>query len=353
MDTTDPSTRSVYTDADPEPTATQGPVELELADLAPLSRAGVLPPSRYTQAAYLCRDWTFWSRWATHALLALALAHLLAGIVFFFAYNWRDLSAVVKFTLLESAVIASVGAAAWARLDSLAGQALLIAASVLVGVLLAVVGQVYQTGADAYELFSWWALLVTPWVLISRCAPHWLIWLVLVHTGFALYGEQVLIPLQAMTRAQLSMLHGLATLGVLAVREFAVARGCGWLAPHWTRLTLLFAALSMLLVPAAGYLLESHAQILPALVLPCVGLAAILVYTRLRADFPATSLITGCMAVFVIALLWRLIEISIGFDSTPAWRLLVGISLLGIGCVAVAAASLKLLTALGAGTRRP
>ena len=48
----------------------------------------------------------------------------------------------------------------------------LIAASVLVGVLLAVIGQVYHTGADAYSLFAAWTLLILPWTLASRSAAR-------------------------------------------------------------------------------------------------------------------------------------------------------------------------------------
>ncbi len=40
-------------------------------------------------------------------------------------------------------------------------------------ILLAVYGQTYQTGADPYELFFGWAILIIGWVAISRFAPLW------------------------------------------------------------------------------------------------------------------------------------------------------------------------------------
>ena len=43
--------------------------------------------------------------------------------------------------------------------------------SLLTGALLALSGQVYQTGADTFELFAWWAVLILPWVLVSRFSP--------------------------------------------------------------------------------------------------------------------------------------------------------------------------------------
>ena len=40
----------------------------------------------------------------------------------------------------------------------MAGKAVLTLLSLLVGALLALTGQIYQTGADTYELFAWWAV---------------------------------------------------------------------------------------------------------------------------------------------------------------------------------------------------
>jgi uncharacterized membrane protein len=68
---------------------------------------------------------------------------------------------------------------------------ILTGASVLVGVLFAVFGQIYQTGANAYDFFLAWAIFVTLWVLISNFAPLWLLYLVLINTTFILYSQQV------------------------------------------------------------------------------------------------------------------------------------------------------------------
>ena len=94
------------------------------------------------------------------ALLALGVGQFLAGVVFFFAYNWNDLSDIAKFAVIETALAIALGGALLIGLDRVFGQMLLIAASVLTGVLLAVIGQVYQTGADVFELFAAWAVLI-------------------------------------------------------------------------------------------------------------------------------------------------------------------------------------------------
>jgi uncharacterized membrane protein len=47
-----------------------------------------------------------------------------------------------------------------------------------------VIGQAYQTGADAWQLFALWAALAVPWALAGRAPPHW--WLVLAVGNLAL-----------------------------------------------------------------------------------------------------------------------------------------------------------------------
>src|SRR5690606_13169214 len=51
-------------------------------------------------------------------------------------------------------------------------------------------GQVYQTGANAFDFFLVWTLCISLWVLISNFAPLWLLYLVLINTTFLLYYNQ-------------------------------------------------------------------------------------------------------------------------------------------------------------------
>src|SRR5690606_13573849 len=69
------------------------------------------------------------------------------------------------------------------------GRLTLTAAIVLVGPLLALFGQTYQTGADLSVLFRSWALVTLPWVLASCFAPAWLAWLVIAEAWLVLYVE--------------------------------------------------------------------------------------------------------------------------------------------------------------------
>jgi len=68
---------------------------------------------------------------------------------------------------------------------------ILTGASVLVGVLFAVYGQIYQTGANAYDFFLVWTIFITFWVAVSNFAPLWLLYMVLTNTTLILYSQQV------------------------------------------------------------------------------------------------------------------------------------------------------------------
>ena len=93
---------------------------------------------------------------------------------------------MTKFALVEI-VLACCLIGAWkVGLDRIGGQVLLLGASMLVGVFLAVFGQVYQTGADAYQLFVAWAALIFAWVLLGRFGALWIMWLALLNIGLML-----------------------------------------------------------------------------------------------------------------------------------------------------------------------
>ncbi len=47
-------------------------------------------------------------------------------------------------------------------------QALLLAIALNIGALLALVGQTYQTGADPWQLFSTWALMLVPLAVFGQ-----------------------------------------------------------------------------------------------------------------------------------------------------------------------------------------
>ncbi len=305
------------------------------AELSTLHRAGLIRADRYLRAVNLIRDHGFWARWAGRALLAIGVAHLLAGILFFFAYNWADMSPLVKFAVIEAGVLICVVGAWVAGLDRPAGQSLLIGASVLTGVLLAVIGQVYQTGADAYELFAAWSVLILPWALASRSPAHWLVWLVVACLASGLYTGQALIPMGVMQGTEIYLLPALLAMTALAAREVAVARGAGWLAPQWTRQIILFGVLATFYVAAFGFVFDWHDSAVGTVLFILALLAGAFVYARLRPDFPAITQVTGFAGLFAMALGVRLIDAVIDIEFNELGRSLFGMAVIVVWLVAV------------------
>jgi uncharacterized membrane protein len=111
---------------------------------------------------------------------------LLAAVVFFVAANWEALGRLARFGLVALLLVASAGLAAWRPPPARTGRLGLLAAFVLSGVLLALFGQTYQTGADVHELFFGWAALGLPLAVAGSWAVTWAAWLLVLDVAFAL-----------------------------------------------------------------------------------------------------------------------------------------------------------------------
>lgn len=136
-------------------------------------------------------DQAAWIGFIRLFLISLGVGFTTAGVLFFFAYNWSDLHKFVKIGLLEFLVAALILIVLLSKINSQVKNILLLAASMLVGVSFAVFGQVYQTGANAYDFFLGWTICVSLWVFVSRFAPLWLGYILLINTTIGLYALQV------------------------------------------------------------------------------------------------------------------------------------------------------------------
>ncbi|QTD47131.1 DUF2157 domain-containing protein [Ottowia testudinis] len=130
------------------------------------------------------------------SLAVLAALLLGAGLIFWVAANWQDQTREFKLHLLEGAVLVSALAAlVLPRLRT----ACLLLATLALGGLLAFVGQTYQTGADAWQLFLAWAALALAWALAARRDGLWAVWILIVGLALALWsGDALLNPLQSL-----------------------------------------------------------------------------------------------------------------------------------------------------------
>ena len=128
-----------------------------------------------------------WRHFLDRMMLWLSAIFGGAAVIFFLAYNWADMGRYAKFGLAEALLLMSLLACWRFDLQSVAGKACLLLATLLVGALLALVGQTYQTGADTYELFTAWALASFIWVVLAQLGALWLVWLALLNLAAALY----------------------------------------------------------------------------------------------------------------------------------------------------------------------
>ena len=135
-----------------------------------------------------------WRSFFDRAALIIGVILLSLALVFFIAYNWQDLGKMGKFALVEGALVMTIAlyvAFSFRKRYRLIRQLLLLIASVITGSLLALFGQVYQTGADTWQLFFGWAVLIIPWVIIARFPALWLLWLGLINAALTLYLDVI------------------------------------------------------------------------------------------------------------------------------------------------------------------
>ncbi|MDM8566196.1 DUF2157 domain-containing protein [Candidatus Halobeggiatoa sp. HSG11] len=188
-----------------------------------------------------------WRNFLDNMFLLLGITLLSVGVVFFFAYNWDDMGRFAKFGLLEAGILVMAIFATIRGLEHLSAKAAVLAASILFGALLAVYGQTYQTGADAFELFLFWAILILPWVLVTRFAALWLLWLILLNLSLILFWVQVVDSSQHEIPIELFLL--LFALNGIALIIWELGRNVEWLQVEWLGTILFLATMTVLIIP--------------------------------------------------------------------------------------------------------
>lgn len=122
-----------------------------------------------------------WSDFISKNLIIFGLSSLAIGIIFFLAYNWVDMTTLTKFALVQSLLGISALFYTQVKIHSHFSTALLFFVALLIGALLALFGQTYQTGKDPWQLFMLWTIFITPIAFISKNSSLWLLWLALLN----------------------------------------------------------------------------------------------------------------------------------------------------------------------------
>lgn len=135
---------------------------------------------------------------------------------------------------------------------------ILTAAAAMVGVLFAVFGQIYQTGANAYDFFLAWTLFISIWVIIGRFGPLTLLYVILINTTLILYSQQVAKDWSiALICILLFGINAAFTIGTLALKYSK-----GFITPVWFTQILSLATFTFITVLMAHEIFEQSAQYL-------------------------------------------------------------------------------------------
>ncbi|MCB0105396.1 MAG: DUF2157 domain-containing protein [Caldilineaceae bacterium] len=291
-----------------------------LAQLGYLDRQALVAGLHRLQAL---PDRHAWLRFLDYILLVLGALFLTSGIFFFVAYNWEELPRMARFGTVGGALLIAVAVAHGAGLQRLAGKVALTVAALLVGALLAVFGQEYQSGADSYSLFAYWALLITGWVLIGRFDLLWVGWLALLNVTLLLFWQQTF---RGDTVPHAESLFALNVVGLL-LWEWMEGR-FPWWRHRWPARITLTAAFGFILWPTLWNIFAlfdsypSYQEAVPlvhrfAPLIYLLWLAAVwLVYSRYRPDLFMITVALFSLIVVLTSLLGRaLVEV----DETLAY----------------------------------
>ena len=214
--------------------------------------------------------------------------------------------------------------------------ALLLLATRAMGGLLAFVGQTYQTGADAWQLFATWAALALLWALAARRDAMWALWLLITGLGLALWsGDALLNPLQNLLigRQARSLLTPLGWAAIflfpLALPSLKLLPAGAASAPISWRLAASLALSAWCTYALFGLFLPEQAWQYFANLLLVMGAAALAWWLRPR-DFVVLGLAVLALNVLVISGFARLMFEGVRGDGVGGVLL---ITLVAAGCV--------------------
>lgn len=168
--------------------------EIKRKDLYIISRCSNLSENTIQQVLdkKVYPDQHAWQKFIKILFLTFAVGFTVAGIIFFFAYNWDELNKFFKLAILQILIIGGIVFVLKSNTSLTVKNIILTGTSMLVGAPFAVFGQIYQTGANAYDFFLGWTIFISIWVIIANYASLWLLYSVLLNTTFYFYTEQVM-----------------------------------------------------------------------------------------------------------------------------------------------------------------
>ncbi|QNP47584.1 DUF2157 domain-containing protein [Diaphorobacter aerolatus] len=265
-------------------------------------------------------------------LLLVAALLLASGLIFWIAANWQEQTRMFKLMLIEGALLVSVLASIFWRRGRIAA---LLCATLAVGGLLAFVGQTYQTGADAWQLFATWAALALIWTLLARSDVLWLLWIGIAATAIVMwYGHLELWEMLFRgPRMRVQQIVYLLLWLTLAMVPWLVSLvpwtrhrdGMAW----WShRMALAFALAAWTTIAVIDLFTEERIGLAFPVSGLLIGAAMYLSYQGPLRDFASLCLCTLAANVWVLAMVAR-----VAFEGSDSGGGLLLFTLAGLGCL--------------------
>ena len=272
------------------------------------------------------------SRIRTGLLLVAALL-LGSGLIFWIAANWQEQSRLFRLGLIEGALaVALLVACLWPRMR----LAALFCATLVLGGLLAFVGQTYQTGADAWQLFAMWAGLALVWVALSRSDLLWALWVLIAAAGIVMWTGridlwEVMFERQSSPTQMLLNLALWLPLAVLPallslIPALRVNDGMGW----WSHRVALGCALTAWAGIGVTQMLATRGHVSLLVFAAAAALVGMTLYLSLQGrfqDFVSACLATLAGNALVLVLVGRWLAEGAGIEA------LLFFGLIALGCL--------------------
>lgn len=198
---------------------------------------GIIPPGNIEDALHVSGVRPGGERWRSfidRLLLWSGGLALAFSLLFFVAYNWKEMGNYFKFGMVQGFIALAVGAYWKWNHHKVAGKVSLLVATLGLGVLLALYGQIYQTGADPWQLFFNWALLMLPWALIGRFPAIWIVWVGLINISIMAYSLTFLRFFGIVFSSETGMVWALFVFNSLVFSLWELlTRKWSWLDERW------------------------------------------------------------------------------------------------------------------------
>lgn len=302
--------------------------------------AGLIKEDKWEEVKVMSKVQAGYSDWCQFVVLFLMIAGVMSlalGVIFFFAFNWDGMSRFVKFGLIQGALLLSLLMYWRMTGKDLVQQALLLMMALLIGAWLALVGQTYQTGADPWELFAIWSVMIVPLVLISRFEAMWMLLWVLLNLSLSLYQE-VNSSLFGLLFNQQAWLFSFVALNAAFLMWFEYLAKVNAV-PHWLNLkyrwsaqVVAFALLWLVLIVGFAALFDqSMNRPLSVLVFLLTAGGFFIYYRHVLFDVALLAFWCLMMVVMVTALLAKILFKS--FDDFGV-LLVIGMAVIGMSVMA-------------------